>query len=224
MPIRINLLAEAQAMEDLRRRDPVKRAAWVGVLLVMLVLAWSSSVQLKVVMAKRELHKVSGQLSTRTNEFQQVLANQRQLIEANRKLSMLQQVATNRMLHGTLLNALQQATLDDVQLMRFRTDEACVYNEEIKTKTNANGHIIPGRPASVTEKLVLTFEAKDSSSNPGDQVNHFKTKVSQSTYFKDVLGKTGDVRLANLSPPQTGPDGKPFVLFQLECRLPEKTR
>src|SRR5690349_21705913 len=132
MPIRINLLAEAQAIEDLRRRDPVKRAAWVGALLVMLVLAWSSSVQLKVVMAKRELHKVAGQLGTRTNEFQQVLANQRQLIEANRKLSMLQQVATNRMLHGTLLNALQQATLDDVQLIRFRTDEACVYNEEIK--------------------------------------------------------------------------------------------
>jgi len=26
MPIRINLLAEAQAAEDLRRRDPVKRS------------------------------------------------------------------------------------------------------------------------------------------------------------------------------------------------------
>ena len=224
MPIPINLLAEAHALEDLRRRDPVKRAIWVGVLLVIIVLAWSTSVQLKVVMAKRELHKVAGQLSTRTNEFQQVLVNQRQLIEANRKLSMLQQLATNRMLHGTLLNALQQTTLDDVQLTRFRTEESCVYNEEIKTKTNSNGRIIAGRPAIVTERIMLGFEAKDSSSNPGDQVNHFKTKVSQSAYFKEALGKTGDVRLANLSPPQTGPDGKPFVLFTLECRFPEKTR
>jgi predicted PurR-regulated permease PerM len=126
MPIRINLLAEAQALEDLRRRDPVKRAIAGGVILVLLVLAWSISIQLKVAMAHRELRNLNSQLSTRTNEFQQVLANQRQLIEANRKLSMLQSMATNRLLHGTLLNALQEATLDDVQLMRLRTDQAYV--------------------------------------------------------------------------------------------------
>lgn len=224
MPIRINLLAEAQALEDLRRRDPVKRAIGVGILLVVLLLAWSSSVQFKVMLAKRELYKVAAQLSTRTNEFQQVLGNQRQLIDANRRLSMLQNMATNRLLNGTLLNALQQTTLDDVQLMRFRSEEAYIYNEEIKAKTNSNDHIIPGRPATVTERVVLTFEAKDSGLNPGDQVNHFKQKVIESAYFKGALGKSGDVRLANLSPPQAGSDGKPFVLFTLECRFPDKTR
>jgi hypothetical protein len=224
MPIRINLLAEAQALEDLRRRDPVKRAIAGGVILVLLVLAWSISIQLKVAMAHRELRNLNSQLSTRTNEFQQVLANQRQLIEANRKLSMLQSMATNRLLHGTLLNALQEATLDDVQLMRLRTDQAYIYNEEIKPKTNSYDHIVPGRPTTVTERVAVVFEARDSSANPGDQVNHFKQKISQSPYFKNALGKTGDVRLANLSPPQTGADGKPFVLFTLECRLPEKTR
>ena len=30
MPIRINLLAEEQYLAEMRRRDPVKRAAWVG--------------------------------------------------------------------------------------------------------------------------------------------------------------------------------------------------
>ena len=39
MPIRLNLLAEAQALEESRRRDPVKRAVWAGVFLV-LALAW----------------------------------------------------------------------------------------------------------------------------------------------------------------------------------------
>jgi len=39
MPIRINLLAESQALEEMRRRDPVKRAIWVGVLVVSLLLA-----------------------------------------------------------------------------------------------------------------------------------------------------------------------------------------
>ena len=223
MPIRINLLAEAHAVEDLRRRDPVKRATWVGAGLVIVVLAFSSSLQLKAVMANHELNAVARQLGTRTNDFQQVMLNQRKLADVNRKLTMLQQMATNRMLHGTLLNALQRTALDDVQLTRLRTEVSYIYNEEIKAKTNANDHIIPGKPASVTEKVVVVMEAKDSGANPGDQVNRFKQAVNQSPYFKDALGKN-EVRLANLSPPQTGPDGKPFVLFSLECRYPEKTR
>ena len=207
----------------MRRRDPVKRAAWLGVGLVVLLLGWSSSIQVKAMIARGEVSRVAAQLSTRTNDFQQVLTNQRKLVETNRKLSQLQQMATNRMLHGTLLDALQRATLDDVQLVRLKTDEAYIYNEEIKPKTNANNHISPGKPASVTEKILVTLEAKDSAANPGDQVNKFKQAIAQSRYFQDVLGKTSEVRLANLSPPQ-GTEGKPFVLFTLECRYPEKTR
>jgi hypothetical protein len=224
MPIRINLLAEAQAIEELRRRDPVKRVIWVGASVVTLMLAWSASIQLKLMMAHRELHRAAAQLTTRTNEFQQVLGNQRKLAEANHKLILLQEMATNRVLYGTLLNALQQTTLDDVQMMRLRTDQSYFYNEEIKARTNSNGRLIPGVPASVTERVVVTFEAKDSGPNPGDQVNRFKQTVGQYPYFQEKLAKSSEVRLANLSPPQTGPDGKPFVLFTLECRFPDKTR
>jgi hypothetical protein len=223
MPLRINLLAEAQAQEDLRRRDPVKRAIWCAAALVFVMLAWSSELQLKSLIARGELNRVAAQLNTRTNEFQQVLTNQRKLHEANRKLSLLQQMATNRMLHGTLLNALQQTTLDDVQLMRLKTDETYVYNEEVKAKTNSNDRVIPGRPASVTEKITVTLEAKDSNVNPGDQVNKFKQAINQTPYFQTMMGKSNEVRLTNLSPPQSL-EGKAFVLFQLECRFPEKTR
>ena len=223
MPIRINLLAEAQANEELRRRDPVKRAIWVGVGLVILVLAWSSSLQLKAMIARGELNRVATQLATRTNEFQQVLVNQRKLVEANHKLILLQEMTTNRMLHGTLLNAMKQTTLDEVQLTRLRTDQAYVYNEEIKPKTNTNDRVIAGKPASVTEKVVLTLEARDSGPNPGDQVNRFKQAINQSPYFQSMLGKGNEVRLANLSPPQSA-DGRPFVFFTIECRFPEKTR
>lgn len=223
MPIRINLLAEAQALEELRRKDPVKRAIWVGVGLVILVLAWSSSLQVKAMLAKSELNRVTAQLATRTNEYQQVLANQTKLIQVNRKLTALQQLASNRLLHGSLMNALQQTTLDDVQLVRLRTEESYFYNEEVKPKTNSNDHVIPGKPASVTEKILVTLDARDISINPGDQVSKFKHKVSESPYFQTALGKTNEVRLTNLSPPQSL-DGKPFVLFTLECRYAEKTR
>ena len=223
MPIRINLLAEAQAMEDQRRRDPVKRAVWVGVGLLAVMLVWISELQLKSLIARGELSRVAGQLNSRTNEFQQVLTNQRKLMEANHRLTVLQQMSTNRLLHGTLLNALQQTTLDEVQLMRLKTDETYVYNEELKPKTNTADRVTAGRPASVTEKITVTLEARDAAPNPGDQVNKFKQAISQNGYFQTVLGSSNEVRLANLSPPQTF-EGKPFVLFTLECRFPEKTR
>ena len=223
MPIRINLLAEAQALEDMRRRDPVKRAIWGSVFLVCLMLAWWSSIWAKSLWARGELSHLEGQLASRANDFQQVLENQRKLNETIGKLAALQDLATNRLLYGTLMNALQQTSVDDVQLLRLRTDQAYFYNEETKAKTNANNRLVPGKPATVTEKVVVTLDARDSGSNPGDQVNKFKRAIADSAYFRTMLGASNEVRLASLSPPQFV-DGKPSVQFTLECRYPERTR
>jgi len=218
MPIRINLLAEALALEDQRRRDPVKRALWVAICIVLLMLAWSSSIQLKAIMAKGELGRIEGQLAARTNEFRQVLENQKNLADVKFKLASLRQLATNRLLYGTLLNALQQTTMDDVQLLRIRAEQTYVYTEGTKPKTNET-RVIPGRLPTVTERIVLTLDAKDGGPNAGDQVNKFKQGLTDAAYFQSFLGTTNEIRLANLSPPT--PAG---VQFTLECRFPEKTR
>jgi hypothetical protein len=223
MPLRINLLAEAHALEELRRRDPVKRSIWVAVFLVCLLLAWWSSMFAKSIWARAELSHIERQLRARTNEFQQVLQNQQKLVDVVHKLQGLQQMATNRLLVGTLLNALQQTTIDDVQLTRLRTEQAYAYNDEVKATTNAAGRAITGRPASVTEKIVVTLEARDGGANPGDQVNKFKRAIADSPYFHATLGGTNDVRLTSLSPPMFT-EGKPCIQFALECRYPEKTR
>ena len=52
MPIRINLLAEAQALEEMRRKDPVKRAALAAGALVCLALVYSSYLQLRAGIAR----------------------------------------------------------------------------------------------------------------------------------------------------------------------------
>src|SRR5579863_1279865 len=110
MPIRLNLLAEAQAAEDMRRRDPVKRAIWIGVLLLACMLGWSSSVQLKAMLANTELGRVEAQLNSHTNAYQQVLVHENKATEIRRRISSLKQLAAGRFLNGTLLNALQQTT------------------------------------------------------------------------------------------------------------------
>jgi len=110
-----------------------------------------------------------------------------------------------------------------VQLIRLHVEQTYSYTEGTKAQTTRFG-VVTGRPPVATERVVVTLDARDSSANPGDQVNRFKDAVAQQPYFQTMLDKTNGVRLASLSPPQTGPDGKPYVLFTLECRYLDQSR
>jgi len=224
MFIHLNLLAEAQAAEEMRRRDPVKRAIWVGGLLVFAMLMWSGWLQVGTMRVQSKLNAVERDSNSRTNEYQQLLDYQVKSSQIEEKLAALHKLAVNRFLNGTMLNALQQTTAENVQLLRLKMDQTYLVTEETKKKTTESGRVIPGRPATITERLALILEAKDSSPNPGDEVNRFKEKIASHAYFQNALGKTNEVRLTFLSQPQAQPDGKSFVQFTLECRYPEKTR
>ena len=223
MPIRINLLAEAKAAEELRRHDPVKRVIFVGALAVALTLVWSSSLQLETMLAKKEVSDRQMEIAARTNEFQRVLTDQKKTAAANEKLIALKKMTNSRFLEGNLLNALQQVTVDGVRLTRLKVDQDYFPAAGTPSQTNKNG-VILGRPGTVTEKIVVWLDARDSSANPGDQVNKFKEAVANQSYFKATLNKTNGVQLINLSAPQGGFNSKPSVLFTLKCNFPEYTR
>jgi hypothetical protein len=224
MPIRLNLLAEAQAAEELRRRDPVKRAIWAGVVIISLMLGWSSSVQFKATLVNNQLSRLQGQLVSRTNQYQTVLAHEQQAAEIKRKIEALKKLSACRLLNGTLLNALQQTTVPDVQLTRVALDQSYVVTAEVKPQIDGDKKI-PGKPASATEKAILSLEASDTSANPGDQVTKFKDAIACNTYFKDNLQHTNPIILKSLSPQQLAPgSGLPCILFSLQCRYTEHTR
>ena len=223
MPIHINLLAEAQIAEDLRRRDPVKRAIFAGSLLVVLALVWSSSLQLEVVINNSDLNQVQARIQSRTNEWQVVLDSQKKIADARAKLAALQQLSDARFLQGNFLNALQQVNVDGVQLAHLKVDQSYVNVPAVPSQTT-DGRVILGHPAKATEKIVLTLDARDMSASPGDQVNKFKAAIASQDYFKAILNNTNGVQLTSLASPQIGADGKAFVLFTLECDLPQQTR
>ena len=223
MPIRINLLAEAKIAEELRRRDPVKRAIFFGAFLVVFALVWSSSLQLEVLISKKDLSRVQSDIATRTNEFQNVLVSQRKVVRIKEKLAALQQLSNARFLQGNNLNALQLATMDGVQLVRIRLSQVCLSTPSVPNKTE-NGRVILGRPGTATEKIILTLDAKDFSASPGDAVDKFKENIARQAYFKTVLNQTNGVKLISLSSPQNSPDGRPYVLFNLDCYFSEKTQ
>ncbi len=224
MPIRLNLLAEAQALEEVRRRDPVKRVLWAAALLVVLMLVWASSLQLRAVIANKDLNRVQAIMNSKASAYKQVVEGRQRIAETNAKLTALHTLATNRFLNGTLLHTLQQTTVDGVQLVHLKVDQAYTLVEATKARTNAS-KVLPGSPATITEKITLALDGSDTSASPGDQVTKFKEALAANAYFRDQLSATSQVNLKNLSAPQISPDsGRAMVLFSLEWRYPEKTR
>jgi hypothetical protein len=97
-----------------------------------------------------------------------------------------------------------------------------VFTEEVKPARGSR--TTTAKPATVTERILLTLDARDFGSNPGDAVTPFKDTLATHSYFQSVLGNNNELRLKDWRPPETGPDGRPFMLFALECPYPEKTR
>jgi len=222
MPIRLNLLAEAQELEELRRRDPVKRAIAAGIVLVLLILAYSSSLLFKTMMTKGDLSRLEGNLGSLTNEYRQILLSQNNLVETKQKIEALNRLAANRFLMGNLLNGLQKATSDNMQLIRLRLEQVYAVTEEVKAKPGDSKS--KGKPATSREKIVLTLSTKDRSATPGDGVSKYQETLSNESYFKNALKTTAGFRLVTMSPTQTDVDGRPFIQVILEARYPETIR
>ncbi len=219
MPLRINLLAEAQAVEEMRRKDPVKRAILAGALIIISVLVWSSTIQFKIMSAKSELNNLDVTWKRLEKNYQMAVDTKRKVLDAEEKLGALQQMTTNRFLWGTTLNALQQTLngLEDVHVTRLKTEQSYTLNDEVKGRL--------AKAASSTERISLTIEAVDASAQPGSKINSFKAGIANEPYFQSTLHKTNGVSLLSFSPPQVDGGGRnPFVKFSLQCLFPEKVR
>ena len=219
MPIQINLLAESQALEEIRRRDPVKRAIWVAICVVVLVLVWSSFLQVKIVSANGRLSALESKLNSKTNDYARVLDNQKKLVEIDDKLRSLNQMAAGRYLEANLLDAFMHSAADGVQISHLRTEQA--YDITQEAKSGGSG---PGKAGFSTQHIKLYIDAQDASPTPGIvQVNKFKETLAHSAYFEREKIGTNAITLKNISSLNFNNEtSKPFVSFSLECQYPER--
>src|SRR3954462_7350698 len=219
MPIRINLLAEAQALEELRRKDPVKRAVLAGRLRVGGALVFSSSVQFKVMASKSELSSLETTWKGIEKNYANSVDTHRRTLEAEERLTALQQMVTNRFLWGTALNAFQKTLngIDQVQVMHLKTEQNYVVTEDARSKDGKPG----GR---ATEKIAMIIEALDSSTQLNTH-SCYKASLANEPFFQNYLQKTNGVLLVSLAAPQAESGRKnPVVKFSLQCSFTEKVR
>ena len=220
MPIRINLLAESVAAEEMRRRDPVKRVLLFGGLLVLIMLVWSSYLWLRNAMSKGELGQVQATIDKQAKDYQTVLDNMKKIDAVQFHLDSLEILRTNRFLQGSLLNALQRVAVPDVQLTRLSLTQTYVKQEAKKGEAGKSLAL----PAAAIEKATLLLDLKDSSPNPGDGKDRFKDALTQQPFFQSVLDVTNGIRLSGLYGVQKPADSKPYEIFSLECRFTDIQR
>src|SRR6266516_1836965 len=233
MPIRINLLAEQQEADELRRRDPVKRATWVGGFLVGVLAVWSGYLQVRLMAATSEVNRYASEWKKLESDFKKVSANMEAAAEAKSKWAALQALATNRFLWANPLNALQfvMVTVDEVQITSLRTSQTYTITDPVKPSTNAVGVVSRGKPGTSREKVSFNLEgrdtskeAKDPSKRSTDGVFKLQEAINNYPYFKTNLVRSQLITRSPDQPVDPNNPTKRFSTFTLGCEFPENTR
>jgi hypothetical protein len=227
MPIRINLLAEAQAAEDLRRRDPVKRGIWIGGFLVALVLLWCGKLQVDIWHEGMTRGRLEKDWAIKEPKFKVLLATQERTDRLGVLFDGLDRYSTNRFLWANVLNAIESSEIEDIQLTRIRGEQVFeVVNSVSTTNTTANGPDIKHKPGSSTEKIRLVLEARDYN-NQNQTWTKYKEALADNKFFKRHLKKgEGFVLDGTQSAPMRDPADPlhEYVSFSLVTHLPEVKR
>jgi hypothetical protein len=226
MPIRINLLAESQAIEELRRKDPAKRALWVAAICVGAVLVWSGKLWLNIWTESSTLSERISDSDSLSKQYNTVVANQKKLADADSKLEALASFSSNRFLYANMLDSLMHTADPDIQVTSLRTEQTFRTTPGTAASTSETGRPIPAKKGGATERLALYIEAKDSSKNPGDEeISRYIRALATSPYFEAQQITTNSIQMRITGNTEIDADtGKPFVPFILECIYPERVR
>ena len=223
MPIRINLLAEAQAAEEMRRKDPVKRAVWIGGFVVFLALLCAATLQFKIIVVRSESSGLQSSWKSIEKQVKEVNDHRARARDLEKKLAALDQFTTNRVLWASALNALQHTPVDGVQLIHVHVDQSFAQFEGSAPPADGSAPMTPRKPATATEKIVVTLDGRDYSARPGEQVPKFKQSLAGSAYLESFLQKTNTIQLTSQTAPQTDL-GRSFVGFGLKLFFEDKER
>jgi hypothetical protein len=212
MAIRINLLAEEQAAEELRRKNPVKLAVWVGGFLVVVVALYILKLQLDIRYSRTAYDSVEHEWKDKTAKYAAVTNNMAKIAEIDRKLGALDRLSTNRFYWAPVLNALQQTVINDIQLIKITGEQKYLKEEPRTIGTGASKTTIPG---GVIEKVTLYIDAKDYNPN-AQNYDKFKEKLCDFDFFVKNL-QHGFILDGTLGAPTPDPTdlNRQFVVFKL---------
>src|SRR5688572_19243635 len=112
MPIRINLLAEQQAAEEARRKDPIKRTLTIGGLVVALTVVWVLMMFMTLKSRRAEFANLDTHFKSVDEKAKVVRRIKADSSDIERRIASLERYSTNRMLWANMLDAFQAISFD----------------------------------------------------------------------------------------------------------------
>ena len=190
--------------------------------MVGLLVLWAGVLQFRVMRTDSQVAAREAQFKQFEARYNVVRTNQDHAVEITQRIAALHQLATNRFLWATPLNALQFTVVPNVHLVRLKTEQVHSVTEVGRPTTNTSG-VVKATPASAKETIVMKLEARDYSATAGDEIPRFLEALNSHPCFQ-----TNQVtaKLTGRTAPQSEPGetARPFVLFTVDCQYPERAR
>lgn len=214
MPIRINLLAEELHAAEMRRRDPVKRAVLLAVVIVGSVIAWYLSLLAQKGLKSAAVARNKAELAALEDESKTAREALGGVTELEKRINQLNNLATNRVLWGSFLNAMQKVVLPEVPVTQLRVSQT--YDIE---PARMNGRV--PQPAMSTEFITVTVTARDYG-KPAEQLyDRFRQQVLANDLMKQHLDEEKGITFESFGGPT--PDrndaSKSFVPFTMRMNF-----
>jgi len=124
MPIRINLLAEQQATEEARRKDPVKRGIILGSSVAVVFLVWALMVHLQLKAKTLEYNNLQESFARVEEKAKGVRLTIAQTGQLETKVASLERYSTNRVLWASMLDAMQQSSIEQIRFKEIGTRQS----------------------------------------------------------------------------------------------------
>jgi hypothetical protein len=210
-------MAEAQALEEARRRNPVKLGIWIAGFFVALVGLWIMEKQLEIYNAKVVLTGLNEQWKADEAKYAGVTNAEASIAVLQGKIAALDHLHTNRFLWGPVLNALQYTVVDQVQVTRVWALQTI---EREAPRSIAN-RTIPG--SANFEKVRLSIAGRDYSPAT-DGYKKYEDALNHYDFFvKKMGGREGFTIEGAPGPkvPEAPGSSREFHIFTLTNQFPD---
>ena len=133
----------------------------------------------------------------------------------------LNRMATNRVLWSACLNALQECTLEQIQVTRIRVEQSYTVTPAVLSKERGKS-----KPANSAERIVLVITARDYGRPEDESSIKFKDKILKHPWFKQYLPSENQISFKGFTNPTPDKDdpSRVYVSFTMECAFTEQVR
>ncbi len=229
--VRINFLAEAQEAVELRRRDPVRRAAYVAGAVVVGVLAWAAGIGWQTWTVRADARRLESRLQSLQSGSDKSLQSVREATALQNTLDNLQRQGASRFYCAPVLSALQHLDVDGVQFQRVQVERSLIEETPPKSATPAPAGgggqaTAPQKPAKpkpiIKERMVLTIVGRNYLDSRN--LNRLTESLARSPFFRERLRAEQGVLLKGLQSRQVDPSNpdRTFEFFTIECTFADR--